>query len=55
MDGDKTPEMTAKDTSRSRAAVARRAHNPKVGGSIPPFATTEGSLERAAFLLQVSA
>ncbi len=25
--------------SRSRAAVARRAHNPKVGGSIPPFAT----------------
>src|SRR5580704_7783358 len=26
-------------TSRSRAAVARRAHNPKVGGSIPPFAT----------------
>jgi hypothetical protein len=26
-------------TSRSRAAVARRAHNPKVGGSNPPFAT----------------
>jgi hypothetical protein len=26
-------------TSRSRAAVARRAHNPKVGGSIPSFAT----------------
>ena len=25
--------------SRSRAAVARRAHNPKVGGSNPPFAT----------------
>ena len=27
--------------SRSRAAVARRAHNPKVGGSNPPFATIE--------------
>src|SRR5437764_14933218 len=26
-------------TSRSRAAVARRAHNPKVAGSIPAFAT----------------
>src|SRR6185295_7161370 len=26
-------------TSRSRAAVARRAHNPKVGSSILPFAT----------------
>ena len=24
---------------RSRAAVARRAHNPKVGSSILPFAT----------------
>ena len=30
-------------TSRSRAAVARRAHNPKVGGSIPPFATKKAS------------
>ena len=29
----------AVQTSRGRAAVARRAHNPKVGGSIPPFAT----------------
>ena len=28
-------------TSRSRAAVARRAHNPKVGGSNPPFATEQ--------------
>ena len=27
------------DISRSRAAVARRAHNPKVGSSILPFAT----------------
>jgi hypothetical protein len=27
-------------TSRSRAAVARRAHNPKVAGSIPAFATS---------------
>ena len=24
---------------RDRAAVARRAHNPKVGGSNPPLAT----------------
>ena len=32
-------------TSRSRAAVARRAHNPKVGGSIPPFATRKGLYE----------
>ena len=32
-------------TSRSRAAVARRAHNPKVGGSIPPFATRRASQE----------
>ena len=30
-------------TSRSRAAVARRAHNPKVGSSILPFAT-EGKI-----------
>ncbi len=27
--------------SRDRAAVARRAHNPKVGGSNPPPATTK--------------
>ncbi len=27
------------NTSRGRAAVARRAHNPKVGGSIPSLAT----------------
>lgn len=27
-------------TPRSRAMVARRAHNLKVGGSSPPFATT---------------
>ncbi len=31
-------------TSRSRAAVARRAHNPKVGSSILPFATKSPSL-----------
>src|SRR5580704_8966968 len=36
-------------TSRSRAAVARRAHNPKVGGSIPPFATKQ-DLEEVLFL-----
>ncbi len=29
---------------RSRAAVARRAHNPKVTGSIPVFATKEERL-----------
>ena len=38
-------------TSRSRAAVARRAHNPKVGGSIPPFATK--SPDSGVFLLPV--
>ena len=27
--------------TRSRAAVARRAHNPKVTGSIPVFATKD--------------
>jgi hypothetical protein len=37
--------------SRSRAAVARRAHNPKVGGSIPPFATQERLRNRSLFLL----
>jgi GTP-binding protein Era len=39
-------------TSRSRAAVARRAHNPKVGGSIPPFATNRG-LKGPFFLMKV--
>ena len=37
--------------SRGRAAVARRAHNPKVGGSIPSLATVEASLKVALFLL----
>jgi hypothetical protein len=39
-------------TSRSRAAVARRAHNPKVGGSIPPFAT-EGPRSESAGVFSV--
>jgi putative endonuclease len=34
--------LPLRSTSRSRAAVARRAHNPKVGSSILPFATKEG-------------
>jgi hypothetical protein len=34
---------------RSRAAVARRAHNPKVTGSIPVFATKKGSETFRAF------
>jgi len=38
--------------SRSRAAVARRAHNPKVGGSIPPFATNKASLKRSFFIMR---
>ena len=37
--------------SRSRAAVARRAHNPKVGGSNPPFATKTLSLLIEAFFM----
>jgi hypothetical protein len=31
---------------RSRAAVARWAHNPKVGSSILPFATQESAIRR---------
>ena len=41
-------------TSRSRAAVARRAHNPKVGGSIPPFATKRRDFHfRRSFLFKI--
>ncbi len=36
---------------RSRAAVARRAHNPKVTGSIPVFATSLGSTKVESFLI----
>ncbi len=36
---------------RSRAAVARRAHNPKVLGSIPSFATTNQASKEAFFIL----
>jgi hypothetical protein len=36
--------VTLRSTSRSRAAVARRAHNPKVAGSIPAFATKKATL-----------
>lgn len=32
---------------RGRAAVARRTHNPEVGGSNPPFATAD----KTAFLI----
>ena len=41
-------------TARGGAAVARRAHNPKVGGSNPPPATNSGEKSlpyREAFLL----
>ena len=44
------PHFDRDDISRSRAVVARQAHNLKVGGSIPPSATREKPLEKAAFL-----
>ena len=37
--------------SRSRAAVARRAHNPKVGSSILPFATGRSPALRDFFVM----
>ena len=39
--------------SRSRAAVARRAHNPKVGSSILPFATKGTAIVPVFYSLQV--
>jgi putative endonuclease len=33
--------------------VARRAHNPKVGGSNPPFATRKASFEAFLFMYKV--
>ena len=39
--------------SRSRAVVARQAHNLKVGGSIPPSATKETPLMSGVFLVYV--
>ncbi len=35
------PAFERKIVSRSRAVVARQAHNLKVGGSIPPSATNK--------------
>ena len=42
--------LSLQPTSRSRAAVARRAHNPKVGSSILPFATSGCFLLKQPFL-----
>ena len=38
------------DVSRSRAVVARQAHNLKVGGSIPPSATKEKPPKKRLFV-----
>ena len=39
--------------SRSRAVVARQAHNLKVGGSIPPSATREKAAQQSGFFLYI--
>ena len=41
--------LPLRSTSRSRAVVARRAHNPKVGSSNLPFATRTASQEAYFF------
>ena len=38
-------------SARGRAAVARRAHNPKVIGSIPVLATQEATSHDVALLI----
>ena len=42
------PHFARDDVSRSRAVVARQAHNLKVGGSIPPSATKEKPFDIAS-------
>ena len=39
--------LTFAPTARGRAAVARRAHNPKVTGSIPVLATPQKLSEKS--------
>ena len=46
--------LSLQPTSRSRAAVARRAHNPKVGSSILPFATSGCFFLKQPFLFYLS-
>ena len=50
----KSSTFAAQFTSRGGAVVARWAHNPKVGGSSPPPATTEAKSKDLVSFLSIS-